>query len=61
MYKFLSTGFEIAATVFLFFFIGLKIDQKFDINYSVIVFSFLGILCSLIILYQKVKKDWKIN
>ena len=57
MYKFLSIGFEIAATLLLFFFIGLKIDQKFDINYSVIVFSFLGILCSLIILYQKVKKD----
>ena len=57
MYKFLSTGFEIAATVFLFFFIGLKIDQKFDINYSVIVFSLLGILFSLMILYQKVKKD----
>ncbi len=57
MHKFLSTGFEIATTVFLFFFIGLKIDQKFDINYTVIVFSFLGILCSLMILYQKVKKD----
>ena len=57
MYKFLSTGFEIAAIVFLFFFIGLKIDQKFDVNYTVVVFSFLGILCSLMILYQKVKKD----
>lgn len=57
MYKFLSTGFEIAATVFLFFFLGLKIDQKFNINYSVVVFSLLGILFSLIILYQKVKKD----
>ena len=57
MYKFLSTGFEIATIVFLFFFIGLKIDQKFDINYMVVVFSVLGILCSLMILYQKVKKD----
>jgi len=56
IYKFLGTGIEICTIVFLFFFIGFKIDQKMGTEYYIIVLSFLGIVCSLFALYRKVKK-----
>ena len=56
IYKFLGTGFEICAMVFLCFFIGFLIDEKIGTEYYVIVLSFLGIVYSLFTLYRKVKK-----
>jgi len=56
IYKFLGTGIEICTIVFLFFFIGFKIDQKMGTEHYIIVLSFLGIACSLFALYRKVKK-----
>ena len=56
MYKFITAGFEISITVFLFFFLGLKIDQKAETEYYVVILSFLGIIYSLYTLYKKVKK-----
>ncbi len=56
IYKFITVGFEISITVLLFFFIGLKINQKTGKEYYVIIFSFLGIIYSLYTLYKKVKK-----
>ena len=56
IYKFIGVGFEISGIVFLFFFIGLKIDEKLQKNYYTVILSFLGILYALITLYKKVKK-----
>tara|TARA_B100001758_G_C18396482_1_gene606259 strand:+ start:1497 stop:1682 length:186 start_codon:yes stop_codon:yes gene_type:complete len=56
IYKFIGVGIEMCAIVFLFFFIGFKIDQKMGTGYYIILLSFLGIVCSLFALYRKVKK-----
>ena len=56
IYKFLGTGLEICAMVFLCFFIGFLVDKKLGTEYYVIVLSFFGIVYSLFTLYRKVKK-----
>lgn len=56
IFKFIGAGLEICTIVFLFFFIGFKIDQKMNTEYYIILLSFLGIVYSLFALYRKVKK-----